>query len=88
MPLVRVVHKIEGYYQLRSEPGVVGDLEARGGRVQSAAGGTAAGYDMDSRQGAKGPQGRWRVTVAAVTRGAMLDNARNNTLLRALGAGA
>ncbi|WP_306365442.1 hypothetical protein [Nocardia sp. CC227C] len=83
---IRVRHNIAGYYALRSEPGVVADLEARGQRVLAAAGGEAAGYGMDSRQGAKRPQGRWRVSVVTNTPEAMLDNAENNTLLRAMGA--
>jgi len=82
----RVVHKIAGYYALRSEPGVVADLEARGERVLADVGGERAGYVLDSRQGRKRPQGRWRVSVAAVTAPAMIDNQRNNTLLRSLGA--
>ncbi|MGW4718876.1 hypothetical protein [Nocardia sp. NPDC004260] len=86
MPLARVRHKIEGYYALRSEPGVRADLEARGRRALAQAGGTAAGYAMDARQGRKRPQGRWRVSIRTDTHQAMLDNARNNTLLRALGA--
>lgn len=86
MPVVRVQHFTEGYYKLRSAPGVIAELEARGSRVLAAAGGESAGYEMDSRQGRKRPQGRWRVSVAAATPAAMLDNARHNRLLRALGA--
>lgn len=86
MSTVRIVHKIEGYHQLRSEPGVRAKLESMGRRVLAAAGGESAGYRMDSRQGRSAPQGRWRVSVAAVSYAAKLDNARHNTLLRAMGA--
>lgn len=85
--MVRVKHHIGAYHQLRSAPGVVGRLESEGRRTLSAAGGRVAGYDMGSQQGAKRPQGRWRVAVVTATRKAMRDNARNNTLLRALRSG-
>lgn len=83
---IRVRHIVAGYYALRSEPGVVAKLDGAGTRAFQATGGTAAGYAMDSRQGERRPQGRWRVSIAAVTPAAMLDNARHNTLLRAMSA--
>jgi len=86
MPLTRVVHKINGYYALRSQPGVRAYLETLGQRVHADVGGDSAGYRLDSRQGARNPQGRWRVTVAAVSYEARLANARHHTLLRAMGA--
>lgn len=83
---IRVKHHIPGYYALRSAPGCVADLEGRGERVLDAVGGEDAGYTMGSQQGAKRPQGRHRVSVAAVTAKAKRDNAKHNTLLRGLDA--
>lgn len=87
MPVTRIRHNIAGYYALRSEPGVRARLEQAGRSIHSEVGGDAAGYGFDSRQGAKRPQGRWRVSVAALSFEARLDNARNHRLLRAMGAG-
>ncbi|MBM4525179.1 hypothetical protein GS462_11230 [Rhodococcus hoagii] len=83
---IRVKHHIKGYHALRSAPGIVADLEGRGEAVLNAVGGEAAGYSMGSQQGAKRPQGRWRVSVAAVTAKAKRDNAKHNTLLRGIDA--
>lgn len=83
---IRVKHHVEAYYQLRREPGVVAGLEQRGGAVLNAVGGEEAGYSMGSQQGAKRPQGRHRVSVAAVTPEAKRDNAKHNTLLRGMDA--
>lgn len=84
---VKIAYNIEGFYQLRSDPGVVENLEARGRAVLSAAGGRRAGFRMASRQGAKNPQGRHRVSVAAVTKRAKRKNEEENTLIQALDAG-
>ncbi|EME14806.1 hypothetical protein [Rhodococcus triatomae] len=83
---VKIVWNQGAMYELRSSPEVVALLEAIGNRILEAAGGEQAGYVMSSQQGAKRPQGRWRVSVATATAEAMLDNAKNNTLIRALGA--
>lgn len=83
----KVVHNIAGYHAVRTAPGTVADLERRGRAVLSAAGGRLAGFSMRSRQGKKNPQGRHRVTVAAVTKKAKRTNARENTLIQALDAG-
>lgn len=87
MANVRIKWNIPGWKKLRSEPGVRADLERRGNAVLRAAGGVAAGYEMSSRQGAAKPQGRWRVSVAAVTPRAKRSNVKRNTLIRALEAG-
>ncbi|MGN0126074.1 MAG: hypothetical protein ACI38R_22760 [Rhodococcus sp. (in: high G+C Gram-positive bacteria)] len=83
----KVSHKIAGYYELRRAPGTVSDLEQRARAVLAAAGGRQAGFKMRSRQGAKNPQGRHRVTVTAVKKRAKLRNERENTLINALDAG-
>lgn len=74
-------------YELRRHPALRADLERRGRAILNACGGEAAGYAMSSGQGARNPQGRWRVGVVAVTGAAIRDNATNNTLIRALSAG-
>lgn len=53
-------------------------------RLADAAG---PGYEWESHQGRKAPQGRWRGTVYPTTWAARRDNQRNNTLLRVLGGG-
>lgn len=71
-------------YELRSAPGVVADLERRAKAVEAAAG---PDYMMGSQQGAKKPQGRWRTSVVTMGRAGKRDNAKNNTLIKALDAG-
>ncbi|MFI9507570.1 hypothetical protein [Nocardia sp. NPDC052566] len=83
---VRLVWKRDGLYELRRQPGVIRDLERRGRAVLAAVGGEAAGYMMSSSQGARNPQGRWRVAVFTATARAMRSNARHNTLVRNFGA--
>ncbi|MCZ1070819.1 hypothetical protein [Rhodococcus sp. A5(2022)] len=69
-------------YEVRRLPGVQAEVERHAARIASAAG---AGYSWSSRQGAKRPQGRWRAIVYPDTWPARRDNARRNTLVRALG---
>lgn len=47
--------------------------------------GSDDGYKTGSRQGRKAPQGRWRTSVVAASPHAARDNAKHNTLLKALG---
>lgn len=78
---VKVKHHLRGYYELRRAPGVVKDLEARGARMKRKCG---EGYEMSSQQGARRPQGRWRVAVFTQTNRAKRDNAKHATLLRSI----
>lgn len=84
MGKAKIKWNIKGFYDLRSEPGVVADLEARAEAIAAAAG---VGYVTGSQQGAKKPQGRWRASVATGDWDAIEDNARNQTLLKSLDAG-
>lgn len=85
MPISRIQFHNTGFKALRSDPGVVADLDSRAARVQAACG---DGYVTGSRQGVARPQGRWRASVVTGDAEAMRDCAKNNTLLRSLGAGA
>lgn len=76
-----------GFYRLRSEPGVRKALDKWADRVASNANrmaGTKNAYRTSSRQGARRPQGRWRDTVITGNYDAMKDNAKNQTLTKAL----
>lgn len=86
MPTRLEVHN-QGLYALRRDPAIRADLERRGRAILNACGGEAEGYALSSGQGARNPQGRWRVGVVTTTNGAIRDNATNNTLVRALSAG-
>ncbi len=81
----RLEFNLDAFYELRSAPGVVADLERRGQAVLDACGGEEAGYFMASEQGARDPQGRWQVTVIAGSEEARIDNGQNNTLVRNFG---
>jgi hypothetical protein len=85
MKKTKVVHHQKAYYALRSEPGIVRFVEGEGKKTLEACGGESAGYAMSSTQGRRNPFGRWRVGVYTREYKAIRDNAKNNTLLRALG---
>lgn len=73
------LHK-KGFTALRKDPALVADLEARAKAIASAAG---DGYEPSSRSG----KTRHRVSVITESYEAADDQAKNNTLLRALDAG-
>lgn len=87
--MAEIKFNMAAFRELRSAPGVVADLEARGRRVQAAAqaGGNRGRYRMQSRQGAPRPSGRHRVSVSTDDFEARMDNAKNHTLLGAIDAG-
>lgn len=74
----------QGFYDLRRDARVQNYLNSEAHKVASRAG---EGFEVDSKQGEKKPQGRWRATIYAATPKAMNRNAKRNTLLRALGGG-
>ncbi|ATL65140.1 hypothetical protein [Nocardia terpenica] len=84
MPKPTISWNKNAFYNLRRGPKVVRELESRGRRIAAAAG---DGFAVDSHQGARRPEGRWRVTVFAATAKAKRRNATDNTLVKALGAG-
>ncbi|WNN93660.1 hypothetical protein SEA_CALLINALLBARBZ_10 [Arthrobacter phage CallinAllBarbz] len=69
--------------QLLRHPAVEADLARRAKNVRDAAGGESSGYVADSAN----PSKRARAAVFAAGSKARRENARSNTLLRALDAG-
>lgn len=85
---IRVKQHLGAYRQIRSAPALVAILEGMGQDVAARANAQLkdghTGFRTSSRQGARRPQGRWRVSVAAVTRYAKRADAAHNILLRTL----
>ncbi|QSM00052.1 hypothetical protein SEA_CASHLINE_12 [Gordonia phage Cashline] len=82
---VRLKFNIDGFYDLRRDPEIVGQEEAIAQQICDRANSIGKGtYALGSRQGRKAPQGRWRTTVVTADARAMANNARNNTLIRAM----
>jgi hypothetical protein len=94
MAEIRFKPRIEGFRELRYSPETQDMLEAVALTVADSANSSlklngprdvSPGYKVSSRPGRRVRQGRWRVSVTAVTRHAIRHNAVHNTLLRALG---
>lgn len=82
---VRIEWNTEAMYEIRRDPGVVAELESVAQEVADRANELGKGtYAVGSQQGRKNPQGRWRASVVTADAKAMIDCARNNTLLRVL----
>lgn len=77
---MRIKWNIKGFEELRRAPGVAADVDSRAARVASAAG---DGYESSPYEG----KSRHRASVFTQTPRAMVDNAKHNTLLRAIDAG-
>lgn len=93
---MKIKWNVQGFYDLRREPGVVSDLESRAERIASAARSSGDGrYETSSQQGKKGPsptggpgyQGRWRTTVITADAKAQAETARHQTLHKSIDAG-
>lgn len=82
MAKTRVDWNMKGFRELRTDPGVLKDMQDRAARIAAAAG---PGYETDS--GITRGRGRARASVRTGTSEAAVDNAQNNTLLRSLDAG-
>lgn len=85
--LMRIQWNKTGFYDLRREPGVVVDLQARAERIAAAASARGGEYLVGSVQGEKRPQGRWRASVVTADHTAIRKNAKYHTLLGALDRG-
>ena len=85
MSKVRVVHKINGYRQLRKQPGVIEDLVARAEAVAAEASenGRVSGYNVTPLTLVRT---RGIATVGAIGH-AHYHNRKNNALVKALDAG-
>ena len=77
---MRIDFNMQGFEDLRRDPAVQADIDARAARIAGQAG---EGYEAGSFQGRR----RYRGSVITAGFKAQLDNARNNTLLRSLDAG-
>lgn len=95
MSEVRFKANVNGFREIRYMDSTRNMLEAVGLTVANAANDTmtlngesdTTGYKVFSRPGRRVKQGRWRVSVTAVTPHAIRSNAIHNTLLRVLGGG-
>lgn len=80
----KFVPKPNALYELRHSPQVRSLVDSTAAQIASRAG---SGFEWSSRQGARNPSGRWRAIVYPATFSARAKNARDNTLVRALGGG-
>lgn len=82
---MRIEWDHDAMYDIRRDPAVVAMLEAEAEKVADRANEMGNGtYAVGSQQGRKNPQGRWRASVVTADAKAMVDNAKHNTLIRAL----
>lgn len=79
---VKIVWKRGAFRELRTQPAVVADIEARAERIAA-----ACGDGFEVRSEVAGGRGRARSVVLATTLRAMVRNARDHTMLRNLDAG-
>lgn len=84
--MAKFVPNIKGFYELRSSPELIAELERKARIVKAVAEshGDGSEYRIWSTQGKKDPQGRWRVSVTTDNVEAILANARDFTLVTAL----
>ena len=83
---MQIRHDYSQYRALRKSPGVARLIDEKARSVQQAAQVNGRGaYVVDS--GAPGTADRWRAYVATGDSEARRDQAKNDTLLKALGAG-
>lgn len=83
---LRIEWNRNGLYEVRSDPALVAAEEEVAQRVCDQANAIGKGtYAVGSRQGRRAPQGRWRTTVVTADARAMANNAKRNTLIRAMG---
>lgn len=84
--VVRIDFNMQGFYELRSAPGVVAELDRRAEAICAAANARGSGtYATGSRQGARRPQGRWHASVVTADARAMASNAKHHVLIGLLG---
>ena len=81
----KIKWNIPAFAELRNAPGVLDDLQERADAIANAAG---EGYESRPAEAGKGKRGRGRAAVLTADFNAVRDNAKNQTLLRSLDAGA
>lgn len=81
----RIKWNIPAFSEIRNAPGVLDDLQERADAIANAAG---EGYESRPAEAGEGKSGRGRAAVLTATAEARADNARSQTLLRSLDAGA
>ena len=81
----KIKWRIEGFSEIRNAPGVLDDLQQRADAIADEAG---DGYESRPAETGEGRKSRGRAAVLTGTAEARYDNARNQTLLRSLDAGA
>lgn len=84
MAKTRIKWRMKGFKELRLEQGVLDDLDERAHAIARAANLSSPGYFPSSQFGKR----RSRASVITGDAGSMIDNAKNQTLLRSLDAGA
>ncbi|MEJ9078592.1 hypothetical protein WKY82_09245 [Gordonia malaquae] len=85
---MKVVFKPQGFYDLRREPAVVGELDKMAEGICARANAQGKGtFAVGSRQGIKRPQGRWRASVVTADAHAIAADRKHNILLRAMAGG-
>jgi hypothetical protein len=77
---VTIKWNLDAFEEIRRAPSVKADLAGRAARIAAAAG---DGYESSSAEGAS----RSRASVVTTTYAAIRDNAKHNTLIRAVDAG-
>lgn len=83
MAKVKFIWNMPGFEDVRRADEVVDRIQEEVDRIMSVTGGITRGYDGEVSQGPSRPVGRvWTYDFDAIR-----DNARNHTLLRALGGG-
>lgn len=84
--MVRVEYNNNALYEIRSDPAIVAALDEKAQEICDRANEIGKGtYAVGSQQGMRRPQGRWRATVVTADARAMANNAKRNTLIRAMG---
>ena len=81
--MARIKWRIKGFVELRKEPGVLADLDERAHDIARAANRSSPGYIPSSQIGKR----RSRASVITGDAESMIDNAKNQTLLRSLDSG-
>lgn len=87
--MAEIKWNLQGFYDLRSAPGVRADLERRMTAIKEAAEAEGGQYVMGSQQGEKRPQGRWRTSLVTADVEAMKANGPDgdSPMVRALSNG-